>query len=250
MAISGSGGVGGSGGGVSGTGGIGTGGADARGGIDASTGSGGIAAAGAGGTPTGGNGTGGLGSGGGGGISDGGAPETATGGNHDAGLGGTGGGKDASIGGTGGVSMTGGVAGGSGGTIGSGGSSGSSCPEAAPVNGAVCNQPAWCAYEDCAAGGRTVASCSGTSWQVTTGACTTFTCRAVNGAQVTCPAGQICLATYPKDPVCVSHTCGTGPLTTECVPGADPGTAGFCSVSGTAAEGITMFCCPTGGTSC
>jgi hypothetical protein len=255
-------------GGVSGTGG-----ANAQGGGDAPVGSGGIAAAGAVGISTGGNGAGGIGAGG--------AAGTATGGNGSGGIGsrdaaavasggggststvGTGGsamdgsggggggsgGKDASPVSTGGISMTGGTAVGRGGNIGSGGSSASSCPQKAPVNGAVCNQVAQCYYEDCATSGRTVAGCLGTSWQVTTGACSTFTCRA-EGLQVTCPQGQICLATHGKAPVCVSQTCGTGPVTTECVPGSDPGTSGFCYTNGSTAEGITMFCCHAGGTSC
>jgi hypothetical protein len=253
-AIAGSGGV--SSGGISGTAGNGTGGADAMGnggsqvgsggigGTDAAltstggTGSGGAIAGGAAGTATGGNGA------GGGGSSDasviaGGASGSATGGNRDAGPSGTGG-----------IGMTGGVAGGSGGSVGSGGSHASNCPQTAPMDAAACSQPASCFYEDCATAGRTVAICSGTSWQVTTGACTIFTCTAVTGAQTTCPLDQVCLANYPKDPVCVSHTCGTGPLTTECVPGADPGTTGFCRLEGSAASGITMRCCPTGGTSC
>jgi hypothetical protein len=187
------------------------------------------------------------GSGGGGGRIDGGATETATGGTLDAGLGGTGGGKDASFGGIGGVSMTGGAAGGRGGTIGAGGSSASGCPQAAPTNGAVCNQEDHCFYEDCATSGRTVASCSGKSWQVTTGACTPFSCYGVpDGVQITCPQGQICLAPFGKDPVCVSQTCGTGPLMAECVSGA----AGFCQINGSAAAGITLFCCPYAGTGC
>jgi hypothetical protein len=181
------------------------------------------------------------------------APGDATGADAatvgSGGAGGTGGGKDASFGGTGGVSMTGGAAGGRGGTIGAGGSSASSCPQAAPANGAVCYQEDQCFYEDCATSGRTVAICVGKSWQVTAGACTSLSCYgagARGSVQITCPQGQICLATYGKDPVCVSQTCGTGPVTAGCVADA----AGFCEIHGTAAVGITLLCCLTAGTSC
>ena len=275
MALLGSGGA--SAGGASGTGGAGTGGAGAKGGEDASLGSGGIVTGGVGGTPTGGSGgsaaggssgsggrqdasadasvggAGGIsmsgGAGGGmGGISTGGSGGLAAGGS--GGSGGSGGRQDASASGSGGVSMSGGAAGGRGGTIGSGGSSASSCPQSAPTNGAACNQPAQCFYGDCAASGRTVATCSVRSWQVTTGACASFSCVGrPGGVQITCPQEQICLTIYKKDPVCVAQTCGTGPLTTECVPGASPG-AGSCWMSGSAAEGITVSCCQTAGTSC
>jgi hypothetical protein len=240
---SGSGGASVSSGGVSGTGGAGMGGANAKGGVSAPVGGSAVAGA----LVTGGNGAGGIGAGG--------AAGTATGGNGSGGIASSGGGdggsdgSDASPVGTGGISMTGGTVTGRGGTIGSGGSSASTCPQKAPVNGAVCNQAIQCYYEDCATSGRTVAGCSGASWQVTTGACSTFTCGA-EGMQVTCPQGQICLATHGKAPVCVTQTCGTGPVTTECVPGADPGASGFCRTNGSAAEGITMFCCTAGGTSC
>jgi hypothetical protein len=106
------------------------------------------------------------------------------------------------------------------------------CPQAPPANGAACGPVAvsqTCYYEDCAGAGRTVATCAaGTSvWAVTTGACATIACEATpdspNG--IACPAGKVCVLITSSGPIpptttstCVDHTCGTGPITSECVP--------------------------------
>ena len=215
-------------------------------------GSGGIdgSIAGTGGVTLDGGATGGAGSGG-----TGGAGGIATGGS-----GGAAGGAGGSGGGSGGVVQSGGRSG-SGGTIGSGGSSAASCPQVAPADGAGCDSgkdgPCYC--EDCSGSGRTIAECASGSWQVSNGPCTPITCYDYRYAwshddavpSVACPAGQVCLAVFGKAPTCVTHTCGTGPVTWQCVPGANPGTSGWCWFRDSSiTAGIIVQCCPNGGTSC
>jgi hypothetical protein len=106
------------------------------------------------------------------------------------------------------------------------------CPQAPPANGAACGPvpvSQTCYYEDCAGAGRTVATCAAgaSAWQVTTGACAPYACAAdASSSSLICPSGMICVLTTQIGPVapiptpaCVPHSCGTGPITPECVPG-------------------------------
>jgi len=173
--------------------------------------------------------------------------EAGAGGTGTAGAGGV-----AGHSGTGGVVQTGGSSA-TGGTSGAGGSSAAGCPQVAPTNGAGCDnsKDGPCYYEDCTESGRTIALCPSGSWQVSTGACTSVTCNGYSGGDsVTCPAGQVCLAEFGRDPTCVTHTCGKGPVTWQCVPGANPGTSGWCDLRDSVGTGLTVSCCPYGGTSC
>jgi hypothetical protein len=169
----------------------------------------------------------------------------ATGG---AGVGGAGG-RDGGVGGT--VQTGGAVQ--SGGSSASGGSSSSSssCPQSQPTNGASCvGSSAWCLYQDCAGSGVGLAYCSSDKWSVNSKACAEFACRPFGlGSSTTCPAGQICVANWGQDPKCVPHTCGTSPVTLECVPGVNPGTEGRCSFS-TGEGGMRVECCPYKGSAC
>jgi hypothetical protein len=267
--LSGSGGGGPATGGASGKGGAGTGGADAQpsGGILGGTG--GIALGGTGGNlpgtggirfdagatggirfdagATGGTGTGGI------GISGTGGSLPGTGGiRFDAGAtGGTGTGGISS-GGAGGRATggTGGTAtGGSGGSTPTGGSKGGSCPKTVPADHSNCASNESCYYQDCAGSGRTQARCSSGIWFLTTVACGPMTCTGSNvSTSITCAAGEICLDQYGDDPACVEPTCGTGPIVSDCVPGA----VGTCNVSAStsASNGVTLFCCASAGTAC
>jgi hypothetical protein len=200
---------------------------------------------------TGGLASGGAGSGGAGGvIGDAGVGGSSTGG-VDAGLadarasGGQGGASSGGAGASGGSSSQGGAA---------GGTLSSSCPQTAPTKGASCDsgKEGPCFYEDCGGSGRTVATCPNKTWEISTGACTAITCTPYFiGSTIVCPAGQVCLTEFAQDPKCVTHTCGKGPITWSCVPGADPGTDGWCRFKeATVSAGPIMQCCPHGGTSC
>jgi hypothetical protein len=104
------------------------------------------------------------------------------------------------------------------------------CPPAPPGNGAACGPvpvSQTCYYEDCAGAGRTVATCSvGVgAWQVTSNPCAALACEDPNfPSGLTCPAGKVCIITKSiggalmTTSTCVDHTCGTGPITPECVP--------------------------------
>jgi hypothetical protein len=112
------------------------------------------------------------------------------------------------------------------------------CPLDPPANGSACGPvpvSQTCYYEDCAGAGRTVATCStgASTWQVTTGPCAAIACEDPSASSgLTCPAGMVCIITRSSGgtlmttSTCVDHTCGTGPITPECVP----------SLSGTCTE--------------
>jgi hypothetical protein len=103
------------------------------------------------------------------------------------------------------------------------------CPQAPPRNGAACGPlTQTCYYEDCAGAGRTMANCTSGAWKVKTSACATVDCEIapdIDPSGIICPAGQICILTDSSGALppmttatCVDHTCGTGPITSECVP--------------------------------
>jgi hypothetical protein len=216
-----------------GTGGVAEGGATVPGkGGSGGSGSGGLATGGA--PATGGNGSGGV--GGAGGIGDGGMGTRA------------GGRADAAMSGTGGVILDGGWGGGSGGTLGAGGATGSPCPATPPTNGAACGAFAeTCYYEECAGKGRTLADCPLGVWKVSTGPCSSQVCGSWDGrVSRTCAAGEVCYGWCGDDARCTPHTCGAGPITKDCVPGA----TGYCTLSGSISDGIRLQCQSRPGTGC
>jgi hypothetical protein len=197
------------------------------GGAEGGSGTGGAMGGGAGSSGAGSSGTGGS-SAGGGGTDDGGAAGAA-----------------GAAGSTGGAAAGSSGSGGAAGSAGSGGSGGSSvqadCPATPPANGAGCSdQYVSCYYENCAADGRTVARCTGGSWDVRSSACDTFTCYSE-----TCAAGQICSVTAGGAlfAECIDNPCGTGPITCDCV---NP-TCANCSLVGSE-TGVRVTCntCPGG----
>ena len=218
----------GSGGATGGSGGIATIGSHATGGV------GGITTGETGGTRAGGV------SGGSGGIAGGGAGGGGAGGRGDASAGGAGVDVGVFVGGAGGGGIGGTIS--TGGVVGTGGSAANGCPSIAPTDGANCTYSGYvsCYYEDCAGSGRTLANCTSGTWQVTTGACEAMTCSG------TCALGQVCLRVQSgyltQD--CVTPTCGTGPVTPQCV----PGVKGSCSVSASIAAGATIGCNNCSGT--
>jgi hypothetical protein len=222
---------------------VGAGGTTSSGAGGSSVGTGGAMSSGAGGTALG---TGGSASGGAGasGNGTGGSAGSLAGGTTGSGSGGTstGGAGDASIGGVGGVVMggsggisaggTGGAVTGGAGGLATGGASGidggvpssNVCPSIRPGEVYACTRtgssPCW--YLDCSGTGKLYwASCVGGSWSLGSIACVSQPC-----GQTTCPMGQICLehhGTSTIDPTCVTPTCGTAAITTDCVPGASTG---------------------------
>ncbi len=137
----------------------------------------------------------------------------------------------------------GGGSGGSAGASGSGGSGGSpvaSCPAAAPASGASCSGAASCFYEECAAGGRTVARCASGAWRVETGPCTGAFCQSQ-----TCAPGQVCLMLAGGALLveCVQNTCADGAISCGCLQTC----AGTCTIGGSLESGVTIQCntCPS-----
>jgi hypothetical protein len=102
-------------------------------------------------------------------------------------------------------------------------------------------------YEDCGGVGRTVATCTASAWKVTTGACASLLCEANPDSPygLTCAAGRVCVINTSiggapiTSPACVDHTCGTGPVTPQCV----PGIYGTCTATYTTAGAV--FRCQT-----
>ncbi len=101
------------------------------------------------------------------------------------------------------------------------------CPQAPPANGASCGPLArTCYYEDCSGIGRTVAVCTGRAWQVTTGACASVYCEpnVDSPYALSCQAGKVCVVNRSgggapiATPTCLDHSCGTGPITPQCIP--------------------------------
>jgi hypothetical protein len=106
------------------------------------------------------------------------------------------------------------------------------CPTSAPIDGNPCSKASGtCYYEDCAGAGRMLATCSAGTWKVQSAHCGSFDCQAPgkDGGVLTCTPGQICVVmtstSFNVTPSCESHTCGTGPMSTNCI----HGTAGSCN---------------------
>jgi hypothetical protein len=143
---------------------------------------------------------------------------------------------------------------GSGGGTGSGGhvsagtggeAPGSTCPTTAPAPASGCLSSGYqCYYEDCAGAGRTLATCTGGTWNVETGPCGTSRCSATP-VSMTCAYGQICVVLEGGAVIamCAANPCGTGPLDFRCL----PAQYATCSVQGSIANGATITCngCPT-----
>lgn len=119
------------------------------------------------------------------------------------------------------------------------------CPSVAPSDGTSCGPVDYkCFYESCATTGRTLATCSGGAWKIETAACSTITCAGggITPTSLTCDAGKVCVVVtstggaYMVTPMCVSHTCGTGPVTPQCIP-----TTGSCSLT-TGLGGVFVQC--------
>jgi hypothetical protein len=120
------------------------------------------------------------------------------------------------------------------------------CPQAAPKNATACGPVGYsCFYEDCAGAGRTQAVCTAGAWKVESAACAAITCPGggITPSAVTCDTGKICVRTtggggaYIITPSCVSHTCGTGPISLSCI----QLPAGTCSAS-YGLSGVTVSC--------
>ena len=121
------------------------------------------------------------------------------------------------------------------------------CPRAAPKNGSTCSSAnGTCYYENCAGAGRTLATCSAGSWQVQSAACSSFACQApdTEGGGLTCAAGQVCVVTtdtsFTVTPACVDQTCGTGPMSTDCI----KGLSGSCSAKYALSGGVVKCAMP------
>lgn len=114
------------------------------------------------------------------------------------------------------------------------------CPQAPPTNASACGSVDFsCFYEDCNGAGRTQANCSGNTWQVQTGACTSVTCTGVGPTTtLTCVPGQFCVLTtsgggaHIVQPSCVDNTCGQGPISPQCVHGLSASCSGRYFLSG------------------
>jgi hypothetical protein len=191
-------------------------------------------------------------SGGGGAGQSGGAGGHTTGGAS----GGGGAGQSGGAGGhtTGGASGGGGSGiGGGGGTLpGSGGAGGApanpQCP-AMPPGATSCPKEGFkCFYDDCPATGRTIATCTGGTWAVATGACGTVTGDCVAYSK-TCASGQLCLLTITGaiTPSCIANTCGAGPITPQCLSAYSPPQ---CTLLGSADVGGFSIYCNYCGTTC
>lgn len=125
----------------------------------------------------------------------------------------------------------------------------SACQDSLPAQGTACasaNQT--CYYESCAGSGRTLATCTGGAWSVSSAPCSpaaTVTCTGTPSA-MSCPVGQVCLirisGTFSAS--CANQTCGTGPVTGACVAGATTS----CTVNASVSNGATVTCneCPSG----
>jgi hypothetical protein len=124
---------------------------------------------------------------------------------------------------------------GSGGSGGAGGSPAPACPTAAPARGASCAGALQCFYEDCGAGGRTVASCVNGTWSVETGPCTGVFCQSQ-----TCEPGALCLMRAGGALLveCVQNACGAGAISCGCLQSC----VGTCSIGGSLQSGVTIQC--------
>lgn len=148
----------------------------------------------------------------------------------DAGAAGSGGAL--SVGGiaTGGVIGNGGWGGGKGGAQAWGGTTAPPCPANPPTDGSSCSQfpEMSCIYQDCAGAGRTIADCEKGAWKLIQRKCSPQKCenKYPGGTYPTCAAGEVCYTWAADEATCVVPTCGTGPITFDCV----PGTTGYCRI--------------------
>lgn len=110
------------------------------------------------------------------------------------------------------------------------GSANASCvpPDTVPVGGAEC--VAGCvgktvAYEDCDGDGLVQAACGG-AWFILQSACGDHTCQAAGFEQQMCGSGSVCMELVGGAHLleCRAHSCGTGPITCDCLKDACPGT--------------------------
>ncbi len=241
-------------GGISGTGA--TAGTSGKGGATGSGGAGSGGRPGSGGSATGGTGIpdasigpdGPVGAGGNGGVdaiagsggvgpgTDAGSAGAGTGGTRAGGAAATGG-----AGGTGGSSGSGGVATGGGGGTGGSSTQAPQCPAAPPGASACAPEGLWCAYDACPAAGRTTAYCSNGTWSVTTGACGMVTCFD-QYLSTSCDSGEICTVaiTGARMASCIANSCGTGPLTLDCL--SYYWISASCYLTGGVTQGFTVYC--------
>jgi hypothetical protein len=120
------------------------------------------------------------------------------------------------------------------------------CPKAPQADKSACgpvDHP--CIYDDCAGKGRTLATCAGGTWSTQTTACGAATCEGVGvtPSSVTCSPGQVCVRTSGSNvvtkvkPTCVDNTCGTNPISVDCL----GGVSGACEVQSSATGG-SIYC--------
>lgn len=130
------------------------------------------------------------------------------------------------------------------------------CPQVPPMNEASCGPVSQtCYYEDCAGSGRTVATCNGRAWQVTTGACTSVYCEpnVDSPYAITCAAGKVCAVTRSSGgapivtPMCVDHACGTGPISPTCIPSLSGTCTGKYSLGGAIIQCLLPSSCGDAG---
>jgi hypothetical protein len=144
------------------------------------------------------------------------------------------------------VILDGGLGGGTGGTPSTNRFPNLPCPATAPTDGSSCSDlpEIYCSYSECAGSGVTSAKCAQGVWKVTRGACEAVTCTSRAGnVSLTCAAGEVCYHWNGGGAYCLPHTCGSGPVTMDCVPGATGycyvGTTGYGDVS---PRGILLEC--------
>jgi hypothetical protein len=134
------------------------------------------------------------------------------------------------------------------------------CPQSAPKDGSTC-EPVdhQCYYEDCAGAGRTLAQCTGSKWQVQTGACTSISCPGggmLSPSTITCDAGKVCVRTtggggaYVITPGCVDQRCGTGPVSESCIDVYQDSCAAHYSLSGVTVNCSSSSSCGSGSGGC
>lgn len=118
------------------------------------------------------------------------------------------------------------------------------CPIAAPASATSCaSNGQVCFYEDCSGAGRSVATCRIGTWTVDVGPCEAVQCA--YPANMTCPSGQLCSVAVGGTLTvrCVENSCGTGPITCDCV-----SSCAGCLVTGDLNRGVSLSCstCPSG----
>lgn len=121
------------------------------------------------------------------------------------------------------------------------------CPQAPPTQGAACASASLsCFYDNCPSSGRTQATCSGGAWSVQTGACGTLTCTGYPDPSFGCASGKVCVVSAGGtiSASCADNGCGAGPVSDQCVAGANG-----CTMNASTTGGVTFTCntCPQGG---